>query len=239
MSNLNSFFTDNYDEDEKPIYKAMIEKAMTIVDNGQFFREPIVYLYRIIGIFIVLSFFGFMYICFSDDKLSLGKFMQYVDGGVNIAIALVVMALSCAFGLLYWINRSNSLRSKIQGGNDIVVIPIIADFIQCLFEWWGLTLMIFIPLYTLYLGILGQLFMHMGHYLDFLLITIASSIGIILLGYGITCFGHFLGENIRAVSTIANNVRDLGDIHRAATMDNETIEKEEDDEDKNDNNEGE
>lgn len=133
-------------------------------------------------------------------------------------VALIVMAASCIFGLLYWINRSNSLRSKIQCGNDIVVMPIIADYVQCTFEWFGLTLMIFTPLYAMYFGIIGQLFMEFGDYLVGLISCILFSILVIWIGYCITCLGHFFGENIRAISTIANNVRDLGDIHRAATM---------------------
>ena len=229
MSTFNSFFTDEYDDElnPKPIYKRVIDSIMGFVDCGRFFREPMVYVYRFIGILIVLCFFAFMYLCFSDDKGSLGQYMRYVDGSLNIVVALVVMACSCVFGLLYWINRSNSLRTKIQGGNDIVVMPIIADFVQCFFECWGLTTMIFLPAYAIYFGILGQLFLDMGNYVAMLLTSIGFSILAILMGYGTTCFGHFLGENIRAISTIANNVSDLGDIHRAATMPKEELAEEE------------
>ena len=40
----------------------------------------------------------------------------------------------------------------------------------------------------------------------------------LLLSYIVILIAHFIGESIRVRAQIANDVRDLGDIHRAATL---------------------
>lgn len=222
MSMLSSFFTDDYSIDEKPVYKRVIDKIVEEVDGANFFREPVVYLYRAIGVLNLLLFFGFVYVLFRDND-GYGSIwsitQQYTSGSfVNKIVALLLFALVSVFSLLFWINRSNSLRSKVQNGSDIVVIPIVADFVQTAAEWYGLTIAIFAPITLAYIGVIGQLFVTTSHYFDTLLGCIGLIVVCEIVAYVIISIGHFLAENMRAIATIANNVRDLGDIHRAATM---------------------
>lgn len=219
MSMLSSFFTDDYSVEEKPVYKRVIDKITSIVDGADFYREPVVFLYRVIGVANLLPFFALVYFLFFDED-GFGFFWRSMAGNfINKLVFLIIFALATAYSLLFWINRSNSLRAKVQNGSDIIVIPIVADFVQTVAEWYGLLIAIFAPIVLIYFGVIGQLFMSGGTgYFYFLLGAIGLIIVSEIIAYVIISVGHFLAENMRAIATIANNVRDLGDIHRAATM---------------------
>lgn len=220
MNSINSFFTDNYDEDvnPKPIFKQYIDKVMNCIDNGSFFREPMVYIYRAIGVLYFLSFFALLlymsYICknlaFLDDLLSIK---------INLVVVLIIAFVACVFALLFWINRSNKLRHRIPNGGDMIIMPIVADFIQSSNEILGLTIMIFGSILSIYFGFIGQLFLkYLEGYFYIAIFCLLSVIGFNIIGYVIITIGHFLGENIRAIATITNNVKDLGDIYRATLL---------------------
>ena len=231
MSMLSSFFTDDYSYEEKPVYKSLIEKITGVVDSADFYREPVVYLYRVIGVLNLLPFFALAYFLFFGDD-GFGSFGRYMAGGIiNKLVFLIIFALASIYGLLFWINRSNCLRAKVQNGSDIVVILIVADFVQTVAEWYGLLIAIFAPIVLIYMGVLGQLFISGGTgYFYFLLGAIGMIVVSEIIAYVIISGGHFFAETMRAIATITNNVRDLGDIHRAATMapeePNATVEEE-------------
>lgn len=220
MGMITDFFTDSYDEDinPKPTYKILIDKALNIVDNGSFFREPIVYVYRIIGILYLPCLLLALYQCYD----SFSGIAMMVGNTINVILLIITCIVACILALLFWVNRSNKLRQRIPMGGDMIVMPIVADFIQSFFEITGLISMIFVPVYTLYIGILGQLFIKQySLYKDVLFMAVSISIGAIILGYVIMAFGHFIAENIRALATITNNIKDLGDIYRASLFQNE------------------
>lgn len=215
---LNSFFSDSYSSvDEMPVYKQWIGKVANVIDNGTFFREPMVWFYRALGILWILLYLAAFVYAMLDFK-----YISRTFGAVNVIAGLVILAAIAFFALLFWVNRSNKLRHRVATGSDTVVIPIIADITQSSLELTGLILMIFGPIFLLYMGIIGQWFMS-GYatgtdHIIFILIGIFGCIPYIIIGYFTTVWGHFCGENLRAIATVVNNIRDLGDIHRAATM---------------------
>ncbi len=233
MNQFLSFFNDDYTVENKPFFKRWIDKLVNIIDNGKIFRKPPTYFYRFFG--IVCMFFAIFIAVIPFCERPTSNF-EYVVWGLahsitcnyfNAFIFLLVTLSAGSFNLLFWINRSNKLRSRVPTGSDIVVIPVVADILQSFLEWIGYTIMLFVPIYSIYYGIFGQLFEAYsanGSFPDFdtyksiFIFKIFFSIGAVIGGYIIITLGHFFGENIKAIATITNNVRDLGDIHRAVTM---------------------
>lgn len=217
MSQLNSFFNDDYSEEQKPFVKVWIDKLTDAIDNGAFFREPAVFVYRAIGVlcfvFLLLSL-----LFLGDVDRSLDYMFFSSGAAVNgIFLFLVLLAMG-VFIMMIWINRSNKLRSRIKTGSDIAVIPLAVDFFQTCFECYGLVVMFVPSVCAVYIGFIGQLFLDAGSYSQLLITCLGIAVGCVIIGYVIVAFGHLLGESLRALATITNNVRDLGDIHRAATM---------------------
>jgi hypothetical protein len=212
MGALNSFFNDDYSQTSKPKVKTWVDKVVGTVDNGKFFREPAVLIYRVIG---VLSFLLTLAVPFylADKSGMLGMIIR--EASVNLVV-LVLAALAMGFfSMMVWINRSNKLRTRIATGNDIVVIPLIADMVQTNGECTGFSIMVMSSVFGIFFGFIGQLFLDPSHYFSVLLYSLGATVVLVLIGYGIVCLGHFFGENLRALAVITNNVRDLGDIHRA------------------------
>ena len=219
MSQIKAFFNDDYSTEQKPKVKAWLDRLVGAIDNGNFFREPAVYIYRILGVLSFVMWFVFYYVIF-DSYPSLERLVK--DATVNMIVLILVTIALGAFCMMMWINRSNKLRARISKGSELTVLPLVADFIQTLHECVGLALMFLATIYGLYLGFVGQLFgpFEIDYFVDLIRFIVCTAV-LDLIGYGFVVWGHFLGEQIRALATIANNVRDLGDIHRAATMKDE------------------
>ncbi len=212
MGALKSFFNDDYSQTSKPKVKTWVDKVVGTVDNGKFFREPVVFLYRVIG---VVSFLLTLAVPFflAGQRGMLGKIFS--EATINM-IVLVLAALAMGFfSMMVWINRSNKLRTRIATGNDIVVIPLIADMVQTNGECTGFAIMVMSSVFGVFFGFIGQIFLDPRHYFAVLLCSLGITAALVLIGYGFVCLGHFFGENLRALAVITNNVRDLGDIHRA------------------------
>ena len=164
--------------------KNVVGFIANFIDNGKFFREPIVNLYRIMGIVTLIICFSIPILCGSAEIFKLAG-----EDFLNIAVFYILMYAIGIIGLFFWLNRANMLRSKIRSGSDIVVMPIIADFIQTCAEWTGLFIMLFVPVYAIFFGFIGQLFAHIIHsfsfkvYLGVLGGSILVSILVLVLGY--------------------------------------------------------
>ncbi len=212
MGALKSFFNDDYSQTSKPKVKTWVDKVVGTVDNGKFFREPAVFLYRVIGVVSFLLTLAFPFFIAGNNR-TLRIIMR--EASVNMVV-LVLAALAMGFfSMMVWINRSNKLRTRVATGSDLVVIPLVADAIQTSCECSGFSIMVMSSVFGVFFGFIGQIFLDPSHYFSVLLYTLCATAVIVLIGYIIVCLGHLAGEKLRALAIITNNVRDLGDIHRA------------------------
>lgn len=189
----------------------IISKILGVIDNGSFFRVPMEYCYRIIGV-LSLCYYAIIglslpFLFIKELKHSFTSvFFAFIDG-TFLTVILVAIGL---FLLLFWFKRAKQLNERIPDGSDTVTIPIIADFIQCSHECTGLIFMIFIPLTLIFFGFIGQFgYEYNEASIAVLLLAIPASVIFILIGFGIVLFGHFIGERLRAIATIVNNTSEI------------------------------
>lgn len=223
------------------LIKLFIDKLLHYIDNGKFFREPMKIFYLVNGFLpaitpiaysVAFLFFVFGELIPNDHKYEniWTKFLV-ITGGSLIGAWLAVIALLSIF---YWINRKNQLTRTVRVGDNIKAIPIIAHYITCAGESTGLMLALtplgsYIIVYVMVLlggysllpgGIELSLLpiVAIGGVVGFALLVIAM----FLICYPIVLLSHVVGEKLRIKAQLANDLRDVSDIHRAATMTEET-----------------
>lgn len=222
MSKINLFFNDEYDDSEevslnpRPKIKVWLDNLVDSIDNGTFFREPAVSIYRIIGVISLVSWVAVCLLLTDNWEIRKSLFGSTVNTVVTVIVAFAMGILS----MMIWVNRSNKLRKRIAMGNDIVVIPLVADFVQTWHECLGLAIMVISTVCGVYFAFVGQLFCDryylFGNYPEVLLRTLGSTLFVVLIGYGVVVIGHLLGESMRALATLVNNVRDIRNVQCAA-----------------------
>lgn len=201
------FFTDEYENDaDVPFVKQWLNRLMAVIDSGSFFREPMRWLYVVIGILMSLG--------------CLIGIWQLIDTGVfkyqalyAILATLVMLAVS-VFAVLFWINRSKHLKDKVQVNDDIVAIPVVAHFTQSIGECVGIIMCTVVALMAFLVPLLAG---DMGGYMfrelipidvsGPLLTAIFGALFCVIWGYLIILVAHFWAETMRAIASIANNTR--------------------------------
>lgn len=204
----------NFEEfEDKPTVIRWIYVAIAAIDRGTFFREPMVWLYRALG---VLSVISPVLLLFS------GGFAARMYGGLPLygpsafftVIAVIFAIAAWAFGIVFWFRRANTLHDVIADGNSMPVLTLVAHLVQTLHEYVGIAVMVFYPVYLLFHGLIGQLFLPGVGYLNVLLVSILLAAVSVIAGYVIVLVGHYLGELIKAIAIIASNAQSIGDIMR-------------------------
>ena len=133
---------------------------------------------------------------------------------------------------LFWFHRCKKIDQVVKVGDQIVAIPLFSHFVQSLGEMYGLSVAVVTPVLIIILYLFGVLTgvdalgatggdNYLLIILLGLLFVIIYSVVSIIVGFLIVLITHFISEIIKLPAQIANDVRDLGDIHRAATMTNE------------------
>ncbi|MBQ0141544.1 MAG: hypothetical protein KBT06_01875 [Prevotellaceae bacterium] len=211
--------------------KHRLEKLTEVIDNGKFFREPMKLYYVMNGIaaFAVPAFF-------IKILTQLWSTLQYLNGWskfmteLSLVLVLIWLIVLAYCALLYWLDRKKNLNKCVRIGDSIVAIPTIAHYIQCAGECFGIMLGLSVigASFILYIfgllsgfGLFGGADGFSGYLLFFLIATIVLLVIILttfLVCYPIVVWSHVIGEKLRIKAQIANDVRDVSDIHRAATM---------------------
>lgn len=164
------------------------------------------------------------------------KALHRMHGWDSICFWLVVIlliAFACYrayFGYKFWKDRKKAIDANSKKGDQIVVTPLIAHYIQSKGEAMGLTVSIFLPAFfvLMYLAILLSFSRDFREVIPFveprhaflgllvgLLLTIAAVFIFILIGYFIITISHLISERIKTRAQIANDLRDVADIQRA------------------------
>ncbi|MCR4852612.1 MAG: DUF4339 domain-containing protein [Prevotella sp.] len=201
------FFTDEYEsEDDVPFVKRPLNSLMKLIDTGRFFREPMRWIYIVIGI---LATIGCLISIIS--LIGSGAFKYQTFYSILASLALIVIGV---FVFLFWINRSKRLKDTVQVNDEIVAIPLVAHFIQSLGECVGIIFGTVLAVMAFLLPLLaGGSAAHMfREIIPFsagspLIISVLGAIFCVIYGFLIILVAHFWAEMMLAVASIANNVK--------------------------------
>ena len=209
------------------LIKQYVDRLLQYIDSGRFFRSPIKVFYILIGVStflpvflpIVLLFIPQVHY-FISSQGTWGTIVSYLG-----VLVLIVYFLALGFfGFFYWRNRQRDLYATVRVGDKIKAIPVCAHIIRSLGEWNGIYLFVstmgaYLILYVLALISGG------GDFVGFLIILFGGLLAIpllclilFLISYPIILSAHAISERLLISALVANNVSDLGDIHRAAVM---------------------
>lgn len=208
--------------------KLCMTKLLSWIDSGKFFIHPMRWLYIV---FAYLSFVPPIAVLYFIGDVA--DVLDYLGGWTKISgflfffffVALVVIAALLMFQ--FWMNRSNKVVRVINEGDQIVAMPTVAHLLQSVGEANGVYACIVPPLGAILFYVWGILtgFKYVSYGDQFfeyfflgLLVLVLFIAACLIVGYILVILAHFTGESIRVRAQIANDVRDLGDIHRAATM---------------------
>lgn len=209
------------------LIKQYVDRLLQYIDSGRFFRSPIKVFYILIGVSTFLPVLLPIVLLFipqvNDFIDSLGGWATIVSY-VGVLVLIVYFLALGFFGFFYWRNRQRDLYATVRVGDKIKAIPVCAHIIRSLGEWNGIYLFVstmgaYLILYVLALISGG------GDFVGFLIILFGGLLVIpllclilFLISYPIILSAHAISERLLIKALVANNVSDLGDIHRAAVM---------------------
>ena len=213
--------------------KFCMTKFLSLIDSGRFFIHPMRWLYIV---FACLSFVPalpilyYMYDAGIDDILRRTEGWVKFSGYLFCLIFAIFVIVTAILMFYYWMNRSHKVAHIVNEGDQIVAMPVWAHFVQSVFESSGVYIAIIPPLGATLFYLWGVItgFKYIEPHAeagDIIKILLIGLLGLaifvfvcLLLSYIIILIAHYIGESIRVRAQIANDVRDLGDIHRAATL---------------------
>lgn len=209
------------------LIKQYVDRLLQYIDSGRFFRSPIKVFYILIGVTTFLPVFLPIVLLFIPQVhyfiSSLGTWPTIVSY-LGVLVLIVYFLALGFFGFFYWRNRQRDLYATVRVGDKIKAIPVCAHIIRSLGEWNGIYLFVstmgaYLILYVLALISGG------GDFEGFLIILFGGLLAIpllclalFLISYPIILSAHAISERLLIRALVANNVSDLGDIHRAAVM---------------------
>ncbi|MBO4612786.1 MAG: hypothetical protein J5671_06410 [Bacteroidaceae bacterium] len=208
-------------------------KFLSLIDSGKFFTRPMRWLYVFFAILSLVPTVVVLY--FLYDKGVEGV-LGYLSGWAKfsgylfcIIFALYVIVAGVLM-MYYWMDRGRKVTLIVNEGDQIVAMPVWSHLVQSLMESFGVYICLVPPIGAVLFYVWGLIsgFQLVNGSFDFedyvktLFIGIALLALVVfvcfLLSYIIILIAHYIGESIRVRAQIANDVRDLGDIHRAATI---------------------
>lgn len=211
-----------------------LEKLLGWIDNGSFFISPMKWIYTVFAYLSFIPPFLLVYFIFELSDEGLFKYMSGWSKFTAYLFCLIFLAVVvfAAFLMYYfWKNRCKKIDQAVRVGDQIVALPLWAHFNQSLGESLGVYIGIVPSIAGVLIYIWGLLtgFEYLNMFGNNILQTIFISLlalvafilANILIGFVIVIVSHFISECIKLSAQIANDVRDLADIHRAATMNND------------------
>lgn len=211
--------------------KSLMELFLRYIDNGKFFREPMKWLYILCGIipFLITAYFLYQFI---DEAHFIYRYINAwskITLTFGVLLAFVYALVLDYLGLVFWINRSKQINEQVREGDQIIALPVLAHFVKTLGEGFGTfaslqvvgvyAIMYICMMLNGFDGMAGHGFEGFMKALFYgLLIFLGIVVGACLFAYGTIFLSRTLSEKIRVKAMLANDLRDVADIHRAATM---------------------
>ena len=175
----------------------IIKPLTDYIDSGKFFRQPLQWLYYVIGCLCAL--FPFYVIYELIDKYV----FKYADGKETFALILVLLILIavCFGSFLLWFNRAQKLPELLKPDSKFVAVPAVANFIQTSGEFYGLFLGVF--------GFLSSLILTLfDFYVPIPFMTevgFGATVMFPIVGYVIVVGCRYIAELVLSIADIANN----------------------------------
>lgn len=207
----------------------LFDKLLQGIDNGKYLIIPFKWLYMlhaIIGFILPAGYAYFLYKLFDEDmfKYYMGDATwTKLVGFVFLFVFLAFLILIAYLVYLFWADRCQKIDNEVHVGDKIVAVPLFANYFQCVGDCYGVLIGIVPPmgamLLYLFFALTGEMYFYSdGNFAKVFLAWVAFTLGCAFIGYIVVLISHFTSERIKLYAQIANDVRDLGDIHRAATM---------------------
>ncbi|MCF8396773.1 MAG: hypothetical protein K9G58_01310 [Bacteroidales bacterium] len=186
-------------------FLTFIRPYLSFIDNGHFFRKPFSWLYTLLAIVNLLIPIYVFYQA-SDNRIfdSPTKFV------IVFLLLWVIVAFAGWVGFQLWWDRKSKIDMSYTAGDEFIATPALSHFIQTLGEWIGTYIGIvgfgFALLTTIILGEEGY---YLGRNLGipYLVTGWMAVITMPIIGFLIIVFSRFLSEQIKALSSIANNTK--------------------------------
>lgn len=205
-----------------------LDAVLHSIDDSSFLKKPMTWFYILNGVLSALVPLFIIFWMFSEGERTVGGFVGYLEGWSAFVWTfeeiILVVALLClsVYAFMFWLKRARQLDRVVRRGDEIVAIPVYAHFLQCGFEFWGLLIGIVMAIAGAMLFILLILTWPFSGFGDFLVGGIFTPLLLIaggcIMGYFLVFLGHVCGELLRVKAIVGNNLRDMGDILRATTM---------------------
>ncbi len=182
-----------------------INPYLSYIDNGHFFRKPFSWLYGLLGIVNLLLPIYLIYRAHEIKVLDFpAKFI------IVFLLVLIIVAFAGWVSFQLWWERMGKIDKLSSVGDEFIATPVFSNFIQTFGEWMGTYIGLvgfgFALLSTIILGEEGNYFgNNIG--IPYLRTGWLAVIAMPIVGFLIIVFSRFLAEQIRALSSIANNTR--------------------------------
>ncbi len=178
---------------------AILKPMFDYIDSGKLFRQPIQWLYYILG--VIFAIFMLYSISYSSKMFDIG------GAAMVVAIFVIILQIAlAAFSVLYWIKRGNDMATDTAVGARFVAIPAIANIVRCFGEFAGIVIAIF----GVYFGVIAGFFWLFSREMQYLVECpfIAVLVGPVV-GYIILLLNRFFAESMLAIASIANDTHEL------------------------------
>jgi hypothetical protein len=186
-------------------FLTFIKPYLSDIDSGHFFRKPFSWIYALLGIVnLLLPIYVFYQASENGIFDSPAKFV------IVFLLLWIVITFAGWVGFQLWWDRRSKIDMLSSIGDEFIATPLFSHFIQTFGEWVGIYVGFigfgFALLTTIILGedgyYLGQ---NLG--IPYLETGWIAVIAMPIIGFLIIVFSRFLSEQIKALSSIANNTR--------------------------------
>lgn len=177
---------------------AILKPMFDYIDSGKLFRQPIQWLYYVLGVIFAIALLA-----------SISRTAEFFDlGGTMVVVAVLVIILQialAAFSVLFWIKRGDDMAHDTAVGARFVAIPAVANIIRCFGEFAGIVIAIF----GIYVGVIAGIFWLFSSWRDYVGCPFLIAIGGPVVGYLILLINRFFAESMLAIASIANDTHEL------------------------------
>jgi hypothetical protein len=185
----------------------LIAPFLSTIDDGRFFRKPVMWLYMLMALINVIIPFFLLYRSIENRFFDSPAIFIFV-----LSLVWLAIAFACWVGFQIWWDRKDKVNLSSTPQDDFVAIPVFSHFVQTLGEWLGTWIAIvgfvFALLATILLGKEGY---YLGREigLGFFSFSAMSIILMPVYGFLIVIVTRFFAEAFKALVAIANNTKRL------------------------------
>jgi hypothetical protein len=182
-----------------------IAPFLSAIDDGRFFRKPVVSLYESIAVVNLIVPFYVLYRAIENGVFDAQAKYIFVFILVWITIAVVSWV-----GFQIWWNRKDKVNLSSASDDEFITIPVFSHFVQTLGEWLGIWVAVVGFVFSLLAAILlGRDGYYLGKEigLGFFNFNVTSIILMPIYGFLIVIVTRFFAEASRALVAIANNTK--------------------------------